>query len=62
MAVLFFPGADLPARLVAILVWHLNIALRLGVRECSARKVEQMKKKNITYYYYRVVERVMRED
>lgn len=45
MAVLFFPGADLPARLVAILVWHLNIALRLGIRERSARKVEQIKKR-----------------
>lgn len=31
IVVLFFPGADLPTGFVAILVWHLDIALGIGV-------------------------------
>lgn len=32
MVVLSFPGADLAACFVAILVGHLDIALKIGVR------------------------------
>lgn len=61
MIVLFFPGADLAAGLVAILVRHLNIALRYGVSGSSVWKAEHLVRR-MAYYYYRVVERVMRED
>lgn len=61
MIVLFFPGANLPTGFIAILVRHLDIALRVGVRGSTVWKAGQTERK-IAYYYYIVVERVMREN
>lgn len=61
MVVLFFPGADLPAGFVAIFVGHLDVALGICVRGSSVSKAGQTEQ-GTAYYYYRVVEGVMRED
>ena len=61
MGVLFFPGANLPTGFIAILVRHLDIALRIGVRGSYTWKAGPTER-GLAYYYYRVVERVMRED